>query len=302
MTVASIDRERLRNALWVALLPGGLLFAFLQVSGYARAGDLGLDSHAYWLAASDPSSWYTLPPEFTDAYLYSPVFAQVLMPLGHLPWPVFQVLWALLGALALLWLVRPLGWLRGVVAGLFLLPDILIGNVYLFFAVALVWSVRGRAWWLMLPLLTKIGPAVVGLWFPARRDWRPMVTAAAATVGVIGISYAVSPDAWMRWVSFVLESSGDRGAGPTVRLACAAALTVWAALGRRAWVLAPAMVLACPVIQGYAVFAVLGAIPRLLAWERSQRTSGSPYSDVTDGGSRGVHTAEWAQSTSRDVS
>ncbi|CAN7534490.1 glycosyltransferase 87 family protein [Terrabacter sp. LjRoot27] len=275
MAGTSIDRERLLRALWVALLPGGLLFAYLQVSGYVRAGTLGLDSHAYWLAASDPSSWYTLPPEFTDAYLYSPVFAQVLTPLGHLPWPVFQVLWAMLGVAALFWLVSPLGWLRGVVSGLFLLPDILIGNIYLFFAVALVWSVRGRAWWLMLPLLTKIGPAVVGLWFPVRRDWRPVVWAVASTVVVCGLSYAVSPDAWARWVSFVLESAGDRGLGPTVRLGCAALLTVWAALGGRAWLLAPAMVLGCPVIEGYAVFAILAAIPRLFAWQRTHERSGA---------------------------
>ncbi|MGO4663031.1 glycosyltransferase 87 family protein [Terrabacter sp. 2TAF16] len=272
MTVASIDRQRLLRALWVALLPGGLLFAYLQVSGYARAGTLGLDSHAYWLAASDQSTWYTLPPEFTDAYLYSPVFAQVLSPLGHLPWPAFQVLWAMLGLAALLWLVRPLGWLRGLVAGLFLLPDILIGNIYLFFAVALVWSVRRQAWWLMLPLLTKIGPAVVGLWFPARRDWRPLAWATASTVLVCGLSYAVSPDAWGRWVSFVLESAGDRGIGPTVRLGCAALLTVWAARRGRAWLLAPAMVLACPVIEGYAVFAILAALPRLLAWQRTAQS------------------------------
>lgn len=172
VTERSIDRQHLLRALWTALLPGGLLFAYLQVSGYARAGTLGLDSHAYWLAASDPSSWYALPPEFTDAYLYSPVFAQVLEPLGHLPWPAFQAIWAAIGMVALVWLVKPLGWLRGASIGLFLLPDVLIGNIYLFLAVALAWSVRGQAWWLMLPLLTKIGPAVVGLWIPLRREWR----------------------------------------------------------------------------------------------------------------------------------
>ena len=70
----------LSRALWLALIPGGLLFLAMQVYFYWQAGNIGLDSHAYWLAAREPHTWYTLPPAYRDAFLYSPAFAQLIAP------------------------------------------------------------------------------------------------------------------------------------------------------------------------------------------------------------------------------
>ena len=84
----------LRRAFWVALIPGAILFMAMQVVLYARAGMIGADSHAYWMAVRFPETWYTRQPAFRDAFLYSPAFGQVLWPLGQLPWPAFQALWA----------------------------------------------------------------------------------------------------------------------------------------------------------------------------------------------------------------
>ncbi len=54
--------EMMKQAFWVALIPGAILFAWMQFHGYAVRGMIGVDSHAYWAAARDPASWYTRPP------------------------------------------------------------------------------------------------------------------------------------------------------------------------------------------------------------------------------------------------
>ena len=84
---ASGRLDMLAHAFWLALIPGGLLFVGMQVYVYWQTGNIGLDSHAYWLAAREPDTWYTRPPAYRDAFLYSPAFGQVLQPLSVLPWP-----------------------------------------------------------------------------------------------------------------------------------------------------------------------------------------------------------------------
>lgn len=84
-----------RRALWIALIPGAILFMVMQTYAALQVNVIGLDSHAYWLAGRFPESWYTLPPAYRDAFLYSPAFGQALGPLSQLPWTAFQVLWAL---------------------------------------------------------------------------------------------------------------------------------------------------------------------------------------------------------------
>ena len=57
-------------------------------------------------------------------------------------------------------------------------------------------------------------------------------------------------------------------------------LVVWAARRNQAWLLAPALILACPVLGGYGPLAVLAAIPRLLQWQREHRRA--PADDATE--------------------
>jgi len=130
--------ETLRRAFWVALVPGAALFLVMQVWVHVDGGMVGADSHAYWLAARDPQSWYSQPPAYRDAYLYSPAFAQLLWPLGHLPWRVFEVVWAAGQVAVLTWLLAPLGWRRALTLAPFVVAELLLGNLYVFFAGALV--------------------------------------------------------------------------------------------------------------------------------------------------------------------
>src|SRR5664280_1331235 len=96
LTGAAVDRlGTLERAFWIALIPGAILFMAMQTIGYARAGMIGADSHAYWMAVRFPQAWYTILPEYRDAFLYSPAFGQALWPLGQLPWTAFQAVWIL---------------------------------------------------------------------------------------------------------------------------------------------------------------------------------------------------------------
>ena len=262
--------ELFTRALWLAMVPGAVLFCAMQVAVHCSHGMVGADSHAYWVAAGSPETWYTTPPDHVDAYLYSPAFAQLLWPLGFLPWPVFQGVWFAAQAAVLAWLLTPLGWRRGLTVAPFFVAELLLGNVYLFLAAVLVLAVRGRPGALVLPLLTKVTPAVVGLWFVVRGDWRAVRSAAVALAVVVGVSVALDPQAWPRWFEFLASNAGTGGPWFLVRFVVATALVVFAARTGRAWLLAPALLLACPVFQAFSPYTVLGAVPRLLLWQRSQ--------------------------------
>jgi hypothetical protein len=221
------------------------------------------------MAIQSPGAWYTIPPGYRDAYLYSPAFVQALWPLGQLPWPAFQAVWILAQLAALLWLLSPLGWRRAAVLAPFFVSEVLLGNVYLFFAVALVAALGRAPGALALPLLTKVAPGVVGLWWLARREWRPAIQAGLATITLIAVSVALSPDAWLAWISFLRETAEQRGGGATWRLLGAAVVITVAARRQWAWMLAPALILACPVLGGYGPLAVLAAVPRLVGHGRA---------------------------------
>lgn len=81
--------------LWAASIGLALIFARFATQGLA-----GTDSHAYWLALQG-GEMYGGSPTDRDAYLYSPLFAQVLAPLGWLAWPAFQLVWFGAGAVAM---------------------------------------------------------------------------------------------------------------------------------------------------------------------------------------------------------
>jgi len=86
----------------------------------------------------------------------------------------------------------------------------------------------------------------------------------AVTAGVVLVSVAVAPQAWLDWVQFLARNAGGHGGTAGLRLLLALGVCLYAARSGRAWLLAPALLLACPVIGGYGPLAVLAAVPRLL--------------------------------------
>jgi len=238
--------------------------------GWSYARDL----YAYWVA--DPADPYANPVGVGFAYLYSPLFLQATLPLKLLPFDVVAAVWLVVG-LAAMWWLRAL-WML-VIPGVS--SDLLLGNINVFIAVALVLALSRPIFW-GVPLLTKITPGVGILWHVARREWASLLWAAGLLAGVVLVSFLAQPSAWISWVELLRESFSARGAttsefGPLIlRLPIAGAIVVAAALTRRPWAVPVAALVAMPVIWP-ATLAVLAAIPRLVS-VRLPETTGSTRS------------------------
>ena len=252
---------------WYLAWVGASAFGFFGV-WYAFQVGLGYDSHAYWLAVQDMGRLYGAPALARDAFLYSPAFAQLIWPLGLLPWPVFYVLWTLLSAFLFVWLLRPLGRTWFAPAFIATLPEIVTGNIYALMAVALVLGASSGPPWVFLGL-TKIAGGGVGLvWLTLTRQWRALGFGLVTTIAVIGLSVAIGLNQWREWVEFLRHGSGLTAGSSvvTVVLLCAGiGAVVVGALTRRAWLLSVATILVSPTL-GPNTLTLLAAIPRLTRW------------------------------------
>ena len=103
------------------------------------------DARGYW------SAWdgglYDIPWGEYEAYVYSPVFAQVLWPFTLLPWPVFAGLWTAAAIGCLFWMGVP--WM---IAFPGVADDILRGNIHVFLAAMVVLGLRHSPAWLVRSL------------------------------------------------------------------------------------------------------------------------------------------------------
>jgi hypothetical protein len=166
------------------------------------------DARAYW--AVDLDSLYARGQVGgEDAYLYSPAFAQVMVPLTLLPWEVFAGLWAALNLAALVWMAGPaLAGLLLVVPGSPVIDEVGTGNIHLMLGAAIVIAFRWPVAW-ALPLLTKVTPGIGVLWLAGARRWRPLAIALGATLAIVAVSFAIGPQPWFDWVD-VLTGNVDR--------------------------------------------------------------------------------------------
>jgi hypothetical protein len=258
--------RRLARDGYVLLAAAFLLLRLFQVPPW----DQSVDAYAYW-STRDGMLYDGQTAGAMGAYVYSPAFAQLLMPLTWLPWPVFVTIWTAAN-LAIVW------WLLGrwsLPAMLFLpIPfEIVSGNVHLMYAAAVVLGFRASATWL-LPFITKVTPGIGVLWFAVRREWRAFVVALAVTGAIVGVSYALDPAAWRAWFDVLTGSSSTPETVGwflpvplLIRLPIALVVVVLAAALDRRWVLPVGIVLAMPVLWLNS-FAVLAAcVPLWLASE-----------------------------------
>ncbi len=260
--------DRVRKPVgWYLAWVGSCAFGFFGV-WYAFQVGLGYDSHAYWLAVQDMDRLYGAPALARDAFLYSPAFAQLIWPLGLLPWPVFYLVWTLLSAALFVWLLRPLGRAWFVPAFIATLPEILTGNIYALMAATLVLGVNSGPPWVFLGL-TKIAGGGVGLvWLTLTRQWRALLVGLVTTIAVVGLSVAIGLNQWREWIEFLRHGSGvtSNSSAITVVLLCAGVAAVAiGALTRRAWLLSVATILVSPTF-GPNTLTLLAAIPRLTRW------------------------------------
>jgi hypothetical protein len=212
------------------------------------------DARAYWTVDLD-ALYARGQVGGEDAYLYSPAFAQLMVPLTLLPWAVFAGLWAALNLAALTWMAGP------VVAGLLLvvpgspvIDEVGTGNIHLMLAAAIVLAFRWPAAW-ALPLLTKVTPGVGVLWLAGARRWRQLAIALGTTLSIVTVSFALAPQLWFDWFD-VLAGNVDRPIpteiavipGPlSVRTALAAVVAVAGGWRGWRWTVPVAATLALPV-------------------------------------------------------
>jgi hypothetical protein len=227
------------------------IFAVARLLDLYPWNDRIFDQWAYWSTRFGLDYALTRPGE-SGAYLYSPAFAQLITPLTALPLPVFMATWTVLLAAVFYWLA---GW-RAFFVGL-LAPvamSISIGQLDVLMAAVIVVGFRWPAVWL-LPFITKLTPGIGVLWFAARGEWRSLGIALGATAGVIGLSMAIAPDAWLGWIDMLLRFETPTSANGVflpvpvfVRLPLVALLIVWGARTNRRWVLPIGVALALPTV------------------------------------------------------
>jgi hypothetical protein len=249
--------------------------------GVELIGAIGLVAVWLWISLSDvrPSVvdatvyWHLDLDHLYDeslvnrvgAYLYSPVFAQIGEPFTFLRWTVWYATWTGLSVLLLAWMLRP-------AAALLTLAFPLVGNalwsgnIHFLTAAAAVLAISLPVAW-AFPLLTKVTPGVAILWHGARREWRSLAIALAATALVSAISYALVPQLWSEWFA-VLRNSSD---APPVnsllplplapRVALGAVIVVIGGIRGWAWTIPVAMVVAQPVFWTAGLAVLVAVVP-----------------------------------------
>ncbi len=273
---------RLETPAWVGIAVAVALWALIVVFSepWGRLWGTGQDARCYWQATlAEPY----LHSDWNDpiAYVYSPLFLQLVSPLTALPWQAFMAAWTALLVLAVRFLTGP----RLLAAGLlfpFAAMEVAGGNVSLLLAVAIVVGFRWPAAWALV-LFTKITPGIGLLWFAVRREWRSLAIALGATAAIAAVSFAVLPDQWREWIDVILRNAGKGGTWASVpiplwiRLPAAIAIVVWGARTDRRWTVPVASMLALPALW-YGGISMLLAVIALLPGRRSdqQPAAGQP--------------------------
>lgn len=242
---------RLLRRLPTALAVAAILFGWI---GLNLSGEYFRDALAYWRPNLD-DLYGGRQVGVASTYLYSPAFAQLISPLGLLPFPAFALLWSGLSLALLVWMVGPV-----VAALLFLVPlspvadEISTGNIHLLLAAAIVIGLR-HPWAWAVPLLTKVTPGVGVLWFAGSRRWRSLLGAVAAAAGIALVSFVLSPGAWVEWVETLRRSSEVSVSGAIAvipgplwaRTLVGGGLAVAAGALNRPWLVPVAVTIALPV-------------------------------------------------------
>lgn len=266
---AARDRRQLRAR---ALRDGLILFGVLATAyWYLVLGDANwrgpsADGLVYWgVDPADPYRGSTVGG--LDAYLYSPAFAQVFSLIGRLPREVFIVGWTLFIAATAFWLARP--WPAALL--ILLLPvsqDVVIGNIHVLMAAAIVLGFRWPGFWAFV-LLTKVTPGVGLVWFLVRGEWRNLIIALGVTAAIAIASFAIAPQSWFDWIGVLRRDGGSEAGRLIPRLVIATGICAWGALGNRRWAVPLAAMIALPVIWSDAFAMLLGCVAVSQEPERS---------------------------------
>jgi hypothetical protein len=258
MTRSRIREKELFAA--VAARLSGLTLPHPAVAGYVLAAGIWVVGVLVGLVPRpvDAMNFYEHLDRYSQTYAsgaglyYAPPVYQAMSVLAWFGPHVFSAVMVGLGLAALLVVGGKWAW-----ALLFFPPvwwDISSGNVNIIIGVCSI-AMLLRPGWIAVPLLTKVTPAVTGLWWVVRREWKPLGAAILAVGSVCLVSFVLDPSLWVSWVAALSQSAGYTGPGyftipvPLLpRLVVAAGLVVWAAKTDRYALLPIAAWLAIPVL------------------------------------------------------
>lgn len=255
-------RRRLGLDLFLAL---GIALVVLRLYNVQPWDDRILDLHAYWMTRFG-ISYAASDPYMIGAYLYSPVFAQVLTPLTAMSFPLFAGIWTLLLVVTYVWLTGR--WAMPFLFSIAVALELYLGQIDILIAAAIVVGFRYPAVW-AFPLLTKVAPGIGLVWFVVRREWRNLAIALAATVAIASVSAFFSPTAWKGWFDFLLSSAGQ---SPTIkgdylaipyllRLPIAVGVIAWGARTDRYWTVPVGVLIGMPILWVNMFSLLIAVIP-----------------------------------------
>ncbi|MGD0861561.1 MAG: glycosyltransferase 87 family protein [Candidatus Limnocylindrales bacterium] len=271
------------------------LFIVAWCEPYGRWPGTAMDAHAYWSAPGGPDPYAIASVGHPNAYLYSPVFLQLLWPMRLLSWQGFVAVWALFPLAALAYLTGPRLFLLGLALTF---TEVAGGNIELLIGVAIVLGFRWPAAWCVV-LLTKVTPGLGLLWFVVRREWRSLIVALAATAAVVAVSYAIQPEAWVRWLQVLTSNTGATNgtwaAIPIpfiVRCPFAVVVVVWGARTNRRWTVPISAMLALPALWYGGLSIIIATLPLLGArtWGELRQVLGRGWAELA-GELRAAHRA-----------
>ena len=266
------------------------LFIVAWCEPYGRWPGTAMDAHAYWLAPGGSNPYSIAAVGTPNAYLYSPIFLQLLWPLRALSWQGFVAAWAFFPLAALAYLTGPRLFLLGLALTF---TEVAGGNIELLIGVAIVVGFRWPAAWSFV-LLTKVTPGIGLLWFVVRREWRSLFIALAATAAVVAVSFALQPEAWIHWPQVLTSNTGaTKGTWAAVpipflfRLPFALVLVVWGARTNRRWTVPIAAMLALPALWYGGLSIIIATFPLVGAktWTELRHAIAEGWSEMIAGAS-----------------
>lgn len=237
----------------------GLVFAaYIFLVSAAQKGSLGFDIVAYW--SVDLAHPYHGNVGDLGFFAYAPPIALLLAPFTALPFPIFATGWYVLLVTTLAWLGK-----RQLLMLLAFPPvalDLYHGNIHLLLAAAIVLGMRYPAAWSFV-LLTKVTPGIGLLWFAARREWRSLAIALAATAVIVAGTLVFLPAQWLGWLQMLSDSAGTPPPWPALpvplvlRLPLAALIVLWGARRDARWTVPIAAAISLPALWpgGFAILA-----------------------------------------------
>lgn len=266
MGILSVRRTQYQLVLDSLTIVGAIVAAYYWVLLTTTPLSNSADAAFYWHA--DPANLYPHPELGNDnGFNYSPAFLFVVGPLQHIPYFLFVALWRALILIALVWMAGPF-----TLAVLFTVPvasEVNAGNIQILLAAAIVLGFRHPSAWAFV-LLTKVTPGVGLLWFAIRREWRYLATALGATLALAALSFALMPQAWTQWISFM--TSGQAPAGPPYpytfwqRLPVALAIIAIGAWRGWRWTVVVGSTIALPVFYIISPSMLVGVFPFIREW------------------------------------